>query len=278
MEGKQGKDGTISLSYPMLSKSNYTVWSLKMKVIMQAQGIWDTIEPKDPKVPTKEKVDKLAMAAIYQAIPEDILLAVVEKTTVKSTWDAIRVMCQGAERVKKDKVQTLKSEFESLKMKETETIDEFSMTLNGLITNIRTLGETIKENYVVKKLLRAVPTKFLQITSAMEQFGQLEEMTIEEAVGSLKAHEERIRGQTENNGGQLLLTEEEWAKREASEGQLLLTKEEWLKKSNKGGADTFSGQKNRGNFSRTRGIRDKSRVKCFNCHGYGHFAADYRKP
>ncbi|KAL8157792.1 hypothetical protein AgCh_002484 [Apium graveolens] len=182
-----------------------------------------------------------------------------EKTIAKSTWDAIRVMCHGAERVKNEKVQTLKSEFESLKMKEIETIDEFSMTLNGLVTNIRALGETIEENYIVKKLLRAVPTKFLQITSAMEQFGQLKEMTIEEAVGSLKAHEKRIRGQTENNGGQLLLAKEEWAKREASEGQLLLTKEEWLKKSNKGGADTFSGQKNRGNFSGTRGIKDKSR-------------------
>lgn len=200
---------------------------------------------------TEEKDDKIAMAAIYQAIPEDILLAVAEKTTAKSTWDAIRVMCQGAECVKKAKVQTIKSEFESLKMKDTETIDEFSMTVNGLVTNIRALGESIEENYVVKKFLRAVPTKFLQITSAMEQFGKLEEMTVEEAVGSLKAHEERMRGLTENSGGQLLLTEEEWGKREASEGQLLLTKEEWLKKSNKGGTDISPGQKKRGSFSGT---------------------------
>lgn len=76
---------------------------------------------------------------------------------------------------------------------------------------------------MVKNLLRAAPVKFLQITSTIEQFGDLETMTIEEAVGSLKAHEERLRGQSETCRGQLLLTEKEWRKRE---GQLLLTKEE----------------------------------------------------
>lgn len=58
---------------------------------------------------------------------------------------------------------------------------------------------------------------------------------MEEVVGSLKAHEERLRGVTETSEGKLLLTEEEWRKREISEGQLLLTREEWLKKSNKEG-------------------------------------------
>lgn len=49
-------------------------------------------------------------------------------------------------------------------------------------------------------------------------------MTLEDAVGSLKAHEERIKGKTETNESQLLLTKEEWDKRENNEGKLLLTK------------------------------------------------------
>lgn len=100
------------------------------------------------------------------------------------------------------------------------------MKLNGLVTNIRALGESIAESYVVKKVLRAVPSKFLQITSAIEQFKNVETKTIEETVGSLKAHEERMKGQIENNGGQSLLTEDEWKKRETGEGQLLLSKED----------------------------------------------------
>lgn len=53
----------------------------------------------------------------------------------------------------------------------------------------------------MKKILRVVPTKFLQIVSAIEQFGNLEKMSIEEVIGSLKAHEERLSGQGESKEG-----------------------------------------------------------------------------
>lgn len=159
-----------------------------------AHGIWEAVEPTNPKATIEVKVDKVVMTPIYEAIPEDVLLSIAEKKTAKDVWEAIKVMCLGAERVKKARVQTLKAEFETLSMKEMETIDDFSMKLSGLVTTIRALGETVEEGYIVKKLLRAVPSRFVQITSAIEQFGKLDEMSIEEAVGSLKAHKERMRG------------------------------------------------------------------------------------
>lgn len=216
MEAGNGKvrEGGVGLNYPMLTRENYTAWAIKMKVFMQAHGVWQAIEPKDPKGNVDETVDKLALAAIFQGIPEDFLLSLAEKTTAKEAWEALKTMCLGAERVKRAKVQTLKADFESLKMKNGELLDDFCFKLNGLVANIRALGESVEESYVVKKLLRAVPTKFLQIASTIEQFGDLEKMSVEEAVGSLKAHEERLKGQEEPVGGQLLLTEDEWVKRE----------------------------------------------------------------
>lgn len=166
---------------------------------MQAQGVWHAVEA-ESKTDVEEKTDKIAMAAIYQSIPEDILLSVAEKKTVKETWEAVKTMCLGADKVKKARIQTLKAEFESLSMKETEAIDDFCMKLNGLVTNIRALGEEVQEAYIVKKLLRAVLAKFLQIACTIEQFGNLETMTVEETVGSLKAHEERLRGQSDTGG------------------------------------------------------------------------------
>lgn len=103
------------------------------------------------------------------------------------------------------------------------------MKLNGLVTNIRALGEEIQESYVVKKLLRVVLSRFLQITSTLEQFGDLETMSVEEAIGSLRAHEERMMGKTKTSGGQLMLTKEKWEKRDSEEGKLLYTREKWLK-------------------------------------------------
>lgn len=68
----------------------------------------------------------------------------------------------------------------------------------------------MEESYVVKKLHRAVAAKFVEITSTLEQFGEMETMTVEEAIGSLKAHEERVKRKTNTKEQQLMLTEEEW--------------------------------------------------------------------
>ncbi|XP_074346212.1 uncharacterized protein LOC141684982 [Apium graveolens] len=246
------KEGLFGLSYPLLTKTNYTAWALKMRVFMQARRVWDAVEPKNP-----------------EGVPEDVMLSISEKHASKDAWKAVKTMFLGADKVKAARAQTLKSEFEALYMKEDEQLDEFYLKLNSLFTNIRVLGEKVDEAYVVKKLLRAVPSKFLQIASTIEQFGNLEEMLIEEVVSSLKAHEKRLPGTTEKGKGQLLLTEEEWKRKESSEGQLLLTREEWLKKSN------IEGTRGGGN---TRGVRYRSRVRCFNCQGHGHFTADRRRP
>ena len=151
METTKGKESIAGLRYPILTRSNYTTWSLKMKVFMQAHGVWGAVESKDPKATVEEKTDKTAMVAIYQSIPEDIMLTLADKQTANEAWDTLKTLCLGADRVKKAKIQTLKAEFESLSMKDTELIDDFCMKMNGLVTNIRTLGENRRRNLCGKK-------------------------------------------------------------------------------------------------------------------------------
>ncbi|XP_074364109.1 uncharacterized protein LOC141704844 [Apium graveolens] len=183
-----------------------------MRVFMQAHGVWDAVEPKDADAAIEDKMDKRALAIIYQ----------------------------GIDKVKKAKAQTLKAEFESLVMKDTEQLDDFCMKMNSLrLSNL--------------EIWRKCP--------------------LEEVVGSLKAHEERIRGQNEVNNSQLMLTEEEWSRREGTETKLLFTRDEWLKRANKGGNGGNGDYRKDGRM-----FRDRSRVKCFNCHNHGHFASECRKP
>ena len=44
---KSGKEGSVMLQYLLLTRSNYTVWLIKMHVNLQAQGVWDIIEHGD---------------------------------------------------------------------------------------------------------------------------------------------------------------------------------------------------------------------------------------
>lgn len=157
MDPGKNKDGAVSLSYPMLTRANYTAWALKMKVYMQAHGVWEAVVPKDPTAVVEDKMDKVAMAAIYQSIPEDILLSIADKETAKDAWDAVKVICQGADRVKKARVQTLKSEFESMSMKDSDSLDDFCLKISALVTNIRALGEEVARHMWLKRFCVLCP-------------------------------------------------------------------------------------------------------------------------
>nr|GEU68731.1 putative reverse transcriptase domain-containing protein [Tanacetum cinerariifolium] len=282
-----GKDGQITLHYPMLSRINYAAWAIKMRVFMQAQGVWEAVEPRTANTVVEMKKDKMALATIYQGIHEDLLLSISEKKSAKEACEALKTMFMGADRVKTVRIQTLKAEFESLNMNEAEGVDEFAVKVSNIVSTMRALGDTVKESYVAKKLLREVPSKFLQIASTFEQFGDLDMMTVEEVIGRLKAHEERMKGYGESDDRKLLLTHQEWLERNTKKGE-----GDSKSKSNHSG---FGGSRGRGrgrgsnhggcghgrsgSYHQKEGIQgasgsqDKSRVQCYNCQEYGHYAA-----
>lgn len=240
----------------MLSKSNYAAWAIKVKVYMRAQGVWDAVEPGT----TDTRLDQMALAAIYQGIPDDTLFLLAEKTA-KEAWEALKSMHIGADRVKEARAQTLKSAFEGLRMKETESVDDFAVRLTTLVNQIRGLGVKMEESYVVQKLLRAVPNKYLQIVSTIEQFGDMKTMMVDEAIGRLKAYEDRLCIMSgDNDDEHLLLTSAEWKVRSAKKQD-----------GESDGSDSNGG--------RSRGNRkfDKAKVRCYNCNDYGHFASECRK-
>ncbi|KAD0657028.1 hypothetical protein E3N88_43918 [Mikania micrantha] len=184
--------GSITYQCPLLSATNYTSWAIKMESFMDAQGIWDAIEP-----PTDVEVDlkirKKARAFIFQALPEEILLQVAGHKEAKDVWDALKVRYLGADRVQQARIQNLNREFELLAMRDGDTIDDFAGKIGEVTSKFRTLGITMEEKTKVKKLLGAAPDRFLPIVVAIEQFLDLNVMMFEELVGRLKAYEERVK-------------------------------------------------------------------------------------
>ena len=45
------------------------------------------------------KMDKIALAAIYQSIPDDVVLSLVEKNTCNKALESINTMHMGADRL-----------------------------------------------------------------------------------------------------------------------------------------------------------------------------------
>ena len=106
----------------------------------------------------------------------------------------LKNMNLGAERVKEVKTHTLWQEFEALRIGDSESIDEYSGKLTIIVNKLRGFGNTVDDIQVVKKLLRSTSAKFLQITSTIEEFSDLKMKSVDEIIGSLKAHEERMQG------------------------------------------------------------------------------------
>ena len=62
--------------------------------------------------------------------------------------------------MKTTKLQMMRRDFETLCMKESENIDSFFTHVIGLVTQIRSHGETLEERRIVEKFLRSLPGRF----------------------------------------------------------------------------------------------------------------------
>ena len=83
-----------------------------------------------------------------------------EKNSTKAAGETLQTMHVGVERVKEVKVQTLKS-VEAIRIKDAESIGDFSMKLTTIVSDIRSLGNMVEEISVVKKIIWAVPPRFM---------------------------------------------------------------------------------------------------------------------
>nr|GEW03990.1 zinc finger, CCHC-type [Tanacetum cinerariifolium] len=95
------------------------------------------------------------------------------------------------------------------KKQEDETIDTFIRKLTTLVNKAASLGHKIKDQTLVRKLLNVVPDRYLQIVASIEQYSDLSEMTMEEAIGRLKTYEKRIKykkGKQVDNQEELMFT------------------------------------------------------------------------
>ena len=74
-------------------------------------------------------------------------------------------------------------------MEEHKSIGEFGSKLSSLAQEALTLGKKYKEKKLVKKFLRCLPAKFMPYKAAMSVSLNTDEMTFDEVVGMLQAHE-----------------------------------------------------------------------------------------
>ena len=107
MARKEG-GGPSKITCLMLMAMNYTVWAIRIKVLLKVHKVWETVENESD---DSEK-NNMATALIFQSIPEALILQVGELETAKKVWDAIKSRYMGADHVREARLQALMAEFE----------------------------------------------------------------------------------------------------------------------------------------------------------------------
>ena len=144
-------------SWPTLTRTNYGKWAVTMKVNLRARWLWNAIN----KGTGNEEDNMLALEAILAAVPTEYREPLGAKNSAKEACEAIAAMRVGFDRTKKAMAQLLKQKYANLKFKDGESVEDFSLRLQSLISNLRSHGVTIDEEEVVSKYLHSVPAKYI---------------------------------------------------------------------------------------------------------------------
>ena len=150
-------------------------------------------------------------------------------------------------------------------MKAGKTISDYFSQLLVIVNCLKSDGESIEDVCVVEKILRFLENKFEHVVVAIEESKDMETLSIEELMGFLEVHEQRM----EKYSSSIVIEQ-------ALESKLTLREEKpngsrgGYTNSNHGkghGRGTFRGR----SACRRGGNRN---VQCFNCNKFEHYALD----
>ncbi|KAL2251279.1 UNVERIFIED_CONTAM: Retrovirus-related Pol polyprotein from transposon TNT 1-94 [Sesamum indicum] len=277
-----------SFVVPSLTKDNYDNWCIRMKALLGAYEAWDPVKNGvDENDTSAKKKDQKALSLIHQSLDEKMFEKIAAATTSKQAWETLQASFKCVDKVKKVRLQTLRGEFESLRMRDSESISDYISRILTITNQMKRYGEDI-----------SLDSKFNYIVVAIEESKDLDNMTIDELAGSLQAHEERMLKPIQESVEQVLKAN--LSLKETNQGichrgrghggsrgqsrgrghgrgersDKNTSYNERSQNSNKG-RTRGRGRNHGGNTPNQMGY-DKSKVEYFSCHRLGHYAWECR--
>ena len=254
------------------SATNYRHWAMRMEVHLDAQGLWEACTGTD----TNRQKDRLALSAMLAAIPESSGVQLDIKKSAKVNWEIIRSFHVGIDSLAQSRAQGLRREFKNLSMTKIDKVSEFTDKFSRIVFKLRQLGERVDDKEAVKKLLWSMPPRYDSLMLSLEQFGDLDTMSLVEAIGSLKVHEMRLSERDAREEEQALLSRamSKFKKTKQEDGQTSHGRGRGSGRGRGRGRDQGKGKFQSSDDKKQEGSRkpfDNSKVQCYNCQEFGHF-------
>ena len=98
-------------------------------------------------------------------------------------------MHEGTKAVKINKLLQLTSKFESIRMSDDESFDEFYTKVNDIVNSAYNLGEIYDQPKIARKILRSLIEDFRPKVIAITESKDVDFIPVNELVGSLQSYE-----------------------------------------------------------------------------------------
>ncbi|KAK2405219.1 hypothetical protein QL285_054482 [Trifolium repens] len=273
----------------VLDGKNWDRWSAVMKSLFGAQDCYDVVlngyedlaeNPNDAQrnafKETKKK-DCKALFYIQQNVDSRHFEKIAKATKSKEAWDILASYHEGGERVKKVKLQSFRKQYEMLQMEEDQKVSDYFSKLLAIVHQMQNCGENVTDQMVVEKVLRSLNQKFDFIVVAIEETKDMSTMRIEDLQSSLEAHEIKLVNRSSERTTQQAMQAQSGGKdgknhKNKGKGRSNWSKDSKIKTEDKTESSTGGGS------IKSQGKKkfDKSKIKCYNCDKFGHFANECR--
>ena len=98
-------------------------------------------------------------------------------------------MHEGTKAVKINKLQQLTSKFESIRMSDDESFDEFYSKLDDIVNFTYNLGEIYDQTKIVRKIFRSLTEDFKPKVIAITESKDVDSIPVDELIGFLQSYE-----------------------------------------------------------------------------------------
>ncbi|XP_022156661.1 uncharacterized protein LOC111023510 [Momordica charantia] len=173
-------------SPPRFSGENYQFWGVKMQSYLKALGLWELVSTDVDLEPLGEnltlnriglheekKLKPKGLSIIHASLSNPIFAKIIDCKTAKEALDKLQEEFEGS------------GEFEMLKMKDSDSVMDYTTKVMTIVNQIRLGGENFQDQRVVEKIMVSVPSKFESKISDIEESSNLTTLSIAELISKL---------------------------------------------------------------------------------------------
>ena len=129
------------------------------------------------------------MNAIFNAVSMEKFKKISNVEVVHTAWNILQTVHEGTKVVKINKLQQLTTRFESIRMSDDESFDEFYVKLNDIVNYVYNLGEIYDQSKTLRKILRSLTKDFRPKVTTITESKDVDSIPVDELVRSLQSYE-----------------------------------------------------------------------------------------